>query len=306
MRAVAINAFGETPAVRQVAEPGQLAPDEILVRVHAAGVNPVDLLIARGLFTPFPITFPHILGLDFAGVVEGRGDGVITCRAGDRVYGRAMGTYADYVAVSEEGTISRIPENIDFAQAAALPSAAMTALTSVEAAGIGEASRVLIVGAAGGVGSFAVQFANERGAWVIATARDEDVDYLRKLGAAASVDYTRDDAMFPNAIDVLLDFASDAPGLTAMSKLVRDGGAVVSTRYVADVENLAKRNVKAFNVANRPTAHLLRRITTAVESGKLELPAIRIYPLEEAAAALAEFDRGHVRGKLVLVIVPRD
>ncbi|MGZ8833407.1 MAG: NADP-dependent oxidoreductase, partial [Thermoanaerobaculia bacterium] len=267
MRAVAINAFGETPAVRQVAEPGQLAPDEILVRVHAAGVNPVDLLIARGLFTPFPITFPHILGLDFAGVVEGRGDGVITCRAGDRVYGRAMGTYADYVAVSEEGTISRIPENIDFAQAAALPSAAMTALTSVEAAGIGEASRVLIVGAAGGVGSFAVQFANERGAWVIATARDEDVDYLRKLGAAASVDYTRDDAMFPNAIDVLLDFASDAPGLTAMSKLVRDGGAVVSTRYVADVESLAKRSVKAFNVANRPTAHLLRRITTAVESG---------------------------------------
>jgi NADPH:quinone reductase len=301
MRVVAIDAFGETPTVRHVAATGELGPDEILVRVHAAGVNPIDALIARGVFTPFEVKFPQTIGLDFAGVVERVGRGVTKHRAGDRILGRANGTFADSIVVSENGTIAPMPSNIDFAQGASLPSAAMTALTSVTAAGVERGSRVLIVGAAGGVGSFALQFASQRGAWVIATARDEDADYVRRLGAAATVDYTRDAAMFPDAIDILLDFASDAPGLTALSRIVREGGAVVSTRYVADEESLAKRRVRGINVVNKPTADLLQRVTSAVQKGELKPPDIRSYPLEHAAAVLSEFDSGHVRGKLVLL-----
>ncbi|HSP17408.1 MAG TPA: NADP-dependent oxidoreductase [Thermoanaerobaculia bacterium] len=302
MRAVTIDAFGQMPDVRQIDVPADVPAGRILVRVHAAGVNPIDSLIARGLFTPFPVTFPLTLGLDFAGVVDRAGDAANRYAEGDRVCGRAVGTFADYVLVAENETVSPIPESIGFAEAAALPSAGMTALTSVEAAGIAGGSRVLIVGAAGGVGSFAVQFARRRGGYVIATAREEDAAYVKTLGANETVDYTRDDAMFPQDLDALLDFASGAPALVALSGRVRKGGAVVSTRYVADVDTLAKRDIRAINIKNQPTAELMRRVTEAVANGEVAVPEIHTYPLEQAAEVLARFERGqHVRGKLVLL-----
>ncbi len=302
MRIVAIDVFGETPAVRETAVPAGVPDGQILVRIHAAGVNPVDRLIARGIFTPFPVRFPLTLGLDFAGVVERTGRGVSSYAEGDRLCGRTPGSYADYALVAENETIAPIPESIGFTEAAALPSAGMTALTSVDAAGIGKGSRVLIVGAAGGVGSFAVQFAARRGGYVIATARDEDAPYVKRLGANETIDYTRDDAMFPADLDVLLDFASSAPALGLLSSRVRAGGAVVSTRHVADVDTLAKRRIRAVNVANKPTVDLLRRVTKAIADGEIETPEIHTFPLEEAAHVLERFEHGHVRGKLVLVV----
>jgi NADPH:quinone reductase-like Zn-dependent oxidoreductase len=302
MRAVAIDAFGETPNVRQMDVPADVPDGHFLVRVHAAGVNPVDSLIARGTFTPFPVTFPLTLGLDFAGVIDRTGDGSTSFEKGDRVCGRAVGSYADYVLVAEDESLAPIPDGIGFPEAAALPSAGMTALTSVEAAGVANGSRVLIVGAAGGVGSFAVQFARRRGGYVIATARDADAQYVKDLGANETVDYTRDDAMFPGDLDVLLDFASNATALIALAGRVRTGGAVVSTRYAADTDSLARRKIRAVNVANKPTAGLLRRVTQAVASGDVTLPEIHTYPLDQAAEVLGQFDRGHVRGKLVLLL----
>ncbi len=301
MRVVAIDAFGETPTVRRTAVPAGVHDGQILVRIRAAGVNPVDCLIARGLFTPFPVHFPLTLGLDFAGVVERTGRGVTRYRDGDRLCGRTIGSYADYTVIAENETIAPIPESIGFSEAAALPSAGMTALTSVDAAGIGKGSRVLIVGAAGGVGSFAVQFAARRGGYVIATARDEDASYVKSLGASETVDYTKDDVMFPADLDALLDFASGAPALGVLSSRVRAGGTVISTRNVADVDTLTKRNIRAVNVANKPTVELLARVTKAVASGEIRVPEIQTFRLEEAADVLSRFDRGHVRGKLVLV-----
>lgn len=317
MRIVAIDSYGDTPTVREIDFPTDLAPDELLVRVHAAGVNPVDSMIARGTWRVLPVKFPLTLGLDFAGVVERTGAKVKQYRAGEAVYGRVSsspvmqhGAYADYVVIPESGTVSPIPEPLDFAQAAALPSAAMTALTSVDAAGVEKGSHVLIVGAPGGVGSYAVQFANRRGAHVIATALDDDTEYVKGLGAKATIDYTRGDladavsAAFFAGIDSLLDFASDAPALSVLSKVVRRGGSVVSTRYVADVEALASRNVRGTNIANKPTRELLQRVTQAVVDGQLGPVEIRTYPLEQAAAALDQFVSGHVRGKIVLLMNP--
>jgi NADPH:quinone reductase-like Zn-dependent oxidoreductase len=242
------------------------------------------------------------LGLDFAGVIDRTGDGSTSFEKGDRVCGRAVGSYADYVLVGEDESLAPIPDGLGFPEAAALPSAGMTALTSVEAAGVANGSRVLIVGAAGGVGSFAVQFARRRGGYVIATARDADAQYVKDLGANETVDYTRDDAMFPGDLDVLLDFASNATALIALAGRVRTGGAVVSTRYAADTDSLARRKIRAVNVANKPTAGLLRRVTQAVASGDVTLPEIHTYPLDQAAEVLGQFDRGHVRGKLVLLL----
>ena len=289
MRAVAIDAFGDVPKIHDLPKPEGARR----VRVVAAGVNPVDGLIARGDFIPFAIRFPFTLGLDFAGIDDA---------TGDRLYGRAIGTYAEYVAVPPNGTVATIPESLDFAQAAAVPSAAMTALTSVEAAGIGERSRVLIVGATGGVGSFAVQFAKQRKAHVVATASDADAAYVRQLGADEIVDYTRNDARFPDGLDVLLDFASDAPGLRSMSRLVREGGTALSTRYVADIENLAARRIRGINIVNEPTTSLLEEISDAFGRGTLRPPDVRTFPLDRAADALAKFETGHVRGKLVLLV----
>jgi NADPH:quinone reductase-like Zn-dependent oxidoreductase len=301
VRVVAIDAFGEIPTVRHTAVPAAIPDGQILVRIHAAGVNPVDCLIARGIFTPFPVRFPLTLGLDFAGVVERTGRGVSRYAEGDRLCGRTIGSYADYTVIAESETIAPIPESIGFPEAAALPSAGMTALTSVDAAGIDKGLRVLIVGAAGGVGSFAVQFAARRGGYVIATARDEDASYVKSLGASETVDYTKDDAMFPADLDALLDFASKGPALGVLSSRVRAGGAVVSTRHVADIDTLAKRNIRAVNVASKPTVELLGRVTQAIASGEIRVPELHTFRLEEAADVLSRFDRGHVRGKLVLV-----
>lgn len=298
---VAIDAFGERPAVRNTAVPAAVPDGQLLIRIRAAGVNPVDSLIARGIFTPFPVRFPLTLGLDFAGMVERTGRGVTRYAEGDRLCGRTIGSYADYTLVAENETIAPIPENIGFSEAAALPSAGMTALTSVDAAGIDKGSRVLIVGATGGVGSFAVQFAARRGGYVIATARDEDGAYVKSLGASETVDYTRDEAMFPADLDALLDFASGAPALGILSSRVRAGGAVVSTRQVADVDTLARRKIRAVNVANKPTVELLGRVIKALAGGEIMTPEIHTFRLEEAARVLALFEHGHVRGKLVLL-----
>jgi len=314
MKVVAIDSYGTTPTVRDVAPPRDLDEGALLIRVRAAGMNPVDWKIAQGLRRKsWPARFPLTLGSDFAGTVERVGSRVTRFREGESVYGKLSsdvlhdGTYADYLVIPETGCVSRMPRGLDFAQAASLPTAAITAIVAVDAAGVTGGTRLLVNGATGGVGSHVVQLANALGAHVIATAHDETMDYMRRLGAATIIDYLRVSlpaevkTLFPDGIDALVDLVSpDASAVEPLVALVRPGGAVVSTIFALNVAALTKRGLLGTNVAWKPTAKLLERVTSAVEGGHLCPVDVRTYPFDRFGEALAELRSGHVHGKLVL------
>lgn len=314
MRIAAIDSYGDRPTIRDVAPPAQLAQGELLVRVRAAGLNPVDSYIAMGAMkSVWPAQFPLTLGSDFAGEIEHTGAAVTRFEVGDAVYGKLankvlqQGAFGDYVVISERACVSKVPEKLDFAQAASLPTAAMTALVAVEAARVGEGSRVLVNGATGGVGSFALPLAAKRGAHVLATAHDEATEYVRARGAATVIDYRREKledavrAKFSDGIDAIIDLVtSDKAKLLELASLVRKGGAVVSTRGAVDVEALAARGVSGTNVMFQPTAELIDRVTLAIEAGELAPADVRTFPLERVQDALEQVKSGHVHGKLVL------
>jgi NADPH:quinone reductase-like Zn-dependent oxidoreductase len=307
---------------------------EILVRLEAAGVNPYDWKIRDGaLQDVLPHEFPLILGFDGAGVVEQVGLGVTEFRVGDEVFGLFwppvlhFGTYAEYLVVPTPGAMTSTPaqvpggvafafryqdpaailakpRSIDFIQAAALPQPAMMALASLDAAGITAGSTVLIVGATGGIGSYAVQLATLRDARVIATARPADAAYITGLGATEAIDYTRGDlvaavrALHPGDIDAVIDVVSDPASLEQISRVLGPGGRLVSTVYAADPAKMAERGIQATNAILQPNADLLRRIAQVVDAGQLKVT----YPLEQAVEALEHLEHQHVRGKLVLTL----
>jgi NADPH:quinone reductase-like Zn-dependent oxidoreductase len=200
------------------------------------------------------------------------------------------------------------PRSIDFIQAAALPQPAMMALVSLDAAGIKAGSTVLIVGATGGIGSYAVQLATLRDARVIATARSADAAYITGLGATEAIDYTRGDlvvavrALHPGGIDAVIDVVSDPASLEQISWVLGPGGRLVSTVYAADPAKMAERGIQATNAILQPNADLLRRIAQVVDAGQLKVLIDRTYPLVQAVEALDHLEHQHVRGKTVLTI----
>ena len=246
MRAVVVNEYGGTPAVADVPTP-QPGAGQVLIKLRAAGMNPMDRTLASGDWRPMPATFPMVLGADGAGVVERVGDGATRFSAGQSVFGQLLiaplgsaGTYAEYVAVTEDAPLALVPDGLDFVVASALPTAGMAGLSLVELLGPLTGKTVLIVGAGGGVGTFATQFAVNAGAQVIANVRDAAADRMRSYGAAETVDHTAmslADAVrkaHPDGIDVLLDLVSERDGFANLAALVRSGGTAVTTVYVAD------------------------------------------------------------------------
>jgi NADPH:quinone reductase-like Zn-dependent oxidoreductase len=190
MRAVAVSGFGATPELVELPKPVP-GPGELLVRIHAAAYNPFDLKVADGaLKDSVQHKFPLILGLDGAGVIEAVGPGVHTLKPGDKVYGQFLnpakgrGSYAEYAIATTASAIAKMPQGMIFTQAAAVPTASMTAFNMVETARIDAGQRVLVNGATGGVGQSVVQFAANRGAHVIATAQPDAAPIMKDLGAA--------------------------------------------------------------------------------------------------------------------------
>ena len=312
MKAAALVDFESGLAVREVPAP-EPAAGELLVRVRAASVGNVDVLIAGGVLRGMmEYVFPVIPGRDFAGRVERVGDGVTAFAAGDEVLGWFMqpvlheGTWAEYAVVAESGFVARRPAGLDVVQAAALPLAAMTAHALVEAVAAAPGTKLLVVGAGGGVGVFAVQLAARCGAAVIATARPGDERRLRELGAAETVDYTSGDLAaavrerHPRGIDGVIDVVNRSPEeLAPLAALVRDGGAVASAIGAAAAEG---RSVTATNVvAQALDPAVLREVVALAGTGELRVPVEAVYPLEEAPAAVAAFAAGK-RGKLVLTV----
>jgi NADPH2:quinone reductase len=316
MRAMTIDDYGTKLRIQDIPKP-QAGEGEVLIRLRAAGVNPMDWKARDGWYKGWlPAEFPAVLGFDGAGDVEHVGSGVAAFQPGEAVFGQVIprvlhwGTYADYVVTSAAGAVIPKPAALDYVQAAALPMPAQTALACVDALRLVPGATVLIVGATGGVGAYAVQLAALRGARVLATARPDAAGYVSSLGAAEALDYAQGEgalvaavlALHPSGVDAVLDVATTAPErLERISQvLVRPEGKLLSTIESAEAPALAARGVSASTFSLMPSAELLARIAAFVAAGQLKVAEIHTYPLEQAAEALEQVEHGHVRGKVVL------
>lgn len=315
MRAVVQDGFGgpEVLRVQRVPRPVPL-PTEVLVRVHAAGINPVDWKSRAGggmagvLGEP-----PFTLGWDVSGVVEEAGFGVTTLKPGDEVYGmpwfpRAANAYAEFVTAPAR-QFARKPAALDHVHAAAVPLAALTAWQAVvDTAHVQAGQRVLVTAAAGGVGHFAVQFARHRGAHVIATAGAARHTWLKELGADETIDYTT--TRFEDAttgVDVVIDLVGDGHDHTGTRslKVLRPGGLLVAVPAGVSPE-LARAaeaaGVRATAFLVEPDGAALTTIAGLIDAGRVAVEVEETFPLEAVAEAHTRGEAGRTRGKLVLTV----
>lgn len=308
MRAVAFDGFGEAPVVRElpVPEPGA---GEVLVRVGSSSVNGFDLGVVGGFLQGvYEYEFPVVVGKDFAGSVAAVGEGVTGLAVGDAVFGVVMrptlgqGGFAEYVVVPAAYGVARIPDGLDEARAGALGLAGTAALNSVDAVAPAPGETVLVSGATGGVGAFAVQFAASRGARVIATAETgAEAAFVTALGATHVVG--RADVaqavreLVPDGVDAALHLAGDGG---EVSGLVADGGRFASTVHFVP-EDAEARGVKAAAIMSDPSPETLARLADDVVEGRLRVPIARRYTLAGAAGALGEFSGGTL-GKFAVSI----
>ncbi|SDO51761.1 NADPH:quinone reductase [Streptomyces sp. cf386] len=308
MQAVTQRAFGG-PDVLEPAEVSRPRPglNEVLVRVHAAGVNPIDALVRSGTL-PLLGTPPFTVGWDISGVVMETAPGVTRFAVGDEVYGmpyipRAAAAYAEY-AVAPSRQLARKPATVDHRTAAALPLAGLTAWQALADTGlVGTGTRVLVHGGAGGVGHLAVQIAKARGAEVIATASTAKTDFVRELGVDQVIDYrTRDFTEEVKDVDVVLDGVG---GETAERSLdvLRPGGALVTIVEMrnADLAGRAEARGLSFHGVTAEPDHVgLTALADLVDSGRLRPHIAQALPLARAAEAHRLLEAGTLPGKVVL------
>jgi len=292
MRGIVIDEWGGRDRLRLASDlpTPPVAPDGVLVRVRAAGLNPVDHKVREGkLAGAFPFRFPLVPGWDAAGVVEAVGPAVTRFAPGDEVLGYvrrhelSIGTYAEYTTAPEEFWAPKPPE-LSFEAAAAIPLAGLTAEQALNAVHLHETEMLLVTGGSGGVGHFAVQLGIARGARVIASASERNHDFVRSLGS----ELFPHDGLPSGEADAVLDLFGDPATLDAL----KPGG-----RYVTIAQPLEREGVETHYVFVRPHGAMLIGVAAAVR------PEIEeVFPLERAADAHERLEAGHVRGKLVLRI----
>lgn len=305
MKAVRIHEYGGPEVLRYEEAPRpQPRPDDVLIRVHAAGVNPVDWKIREGYAREaLKHSLPLIPGWDVSGVVEAAGPAVTRWKPGDEVVSRPDiargGAYAEFIAV-RESEIARKPQSLDHVHAAAVPLAALTAWQALfDAAALAPGQTVLIHAAAGGVGSFAVQLAKWKGARVIGTASGRNQAFLKTLGADETIDYTT--ARFENVVhdaDVVLDTMGGDTQQRSWQAL-REGG-ILSTILAPPPDGAVPPGKRLAYTFVQPNAEQLDRIATLIDSGKLRPIVETVLPLGEARRGQELSQAGHVRGKIVL------
>ncbi len=317
MKAVRIHAFGG-PEVLQIEDILRPVPaaDEILVQVYASGVNPVDWVVRQGgndVLRPL-LQLPMTLGWDAAGIVEETGSEVTAFQKGDAVYGQPNfpgdGSYAEY-CVAKASQFALKPKSIGFNEAAGVPLAGLTAWTAIfEHGQLRPGQRVLIQGASGGVGSFAVQFAKAKGAYVIGTASASNLEYVRQLGANEVLDYRNQQVEeLVHDVDVVIEASplrDNAERLKAVTVL-KEGGILVSVNLDLPFNEevlaaLAQKHAKGELSANQPRQEWLTEIAQLIDAGKVKVFVSQIFPLEQVAEAHRESETWHVRGKLVLEV----
>jgi NADPH:quinone reductase len=304
MRAFVLTGFDASPALDDLPPPTPSA-GEVLVRAHASSVNGADVAIAGGVLKEMiPHEFPVTLGRDFMGVVEQVGDDAGRHAVGDEVFGFVLhanpnvhdGSWAELIVVPEDHAASA-PRAVDMAQAGAAPLAAITAVAAFDALAPAEATTVLVIGAAGGVGSFFVQLASNAGAHVVAPGLAEDTEHLRGLGAAEVPDRETDlesaiRERHSDGVDAVLDLVSFTPP----DWLLRPGGRLASTLGAAG-EGQGRANLMA-----ESTTEKLQRIAELLDNGTLRVPIQATYELAEAGEALTAFSSAHTQDKLGIAV----
>lgn len=305
MHAIRIHRYGNADqmALETVTRP-KPGKGQVLVRVHDAGVNPVDWKVREGhMQTARPISFPFTMGQDFSGEVVEADAEATGFAPGDSVLGFARGSYAEYALASAEG-IAHKPHSVDFVAAASIPTAGLTAWQIVmDVASVGHGQTVLIHGAGGGVGSFAAQFAHMKQAHVIATASPEDFSYLRKLGVETLIDYKaeRFEDKVKN-VDVVIDLIGGET-LARSYNVVKKGGLVVTTVGPVDEAEGRRRGIRVVQFVMKPDASELQQISQLVSRGSVKPRVSRVLSLDRAREAAELSEHGHPHGKVVLQIV---
>jgi len=321
MRAVTHQEYGSAEVVRMVQKARPVpGPGEVLLRVHAAGLDrgvwhtmtgtPYAGRLAFGLRRPKN----PVLGLDVAGTVVALGRGVTQFAEGDEVYGFGQGTFAQY-AVAREAKLSRKPVNASFEQAAAVPVSAATALQAMDAGRVEPGQSVLVTGASGGVGTYAVQLAKAFGAQVTGVCSSTKVELVHSLGADHVIDYTSDDfADGTRRYDLIVDIAGN-PSIRRLRRALNPSGTVVIVggeeggSWTGSMDRQLRAVSMSLFLRQRFTMFLakqragdLERLTLLMEAGRLTPSVDRTYPLEQASEAIARLAAGNVRGKLVITV----
>ncbi len=313
MKALVFDAYGPpgTGRVRDIAMP-KLQPGMVLVRMHAAGVNPFDYKVITGMAKDFmKISFPYVPGMDGSGIVTDVGEGVTGWQKNDALLGMfPRGAFAQYAVIPAAGKrLAHKPDPLDFERAAALPEASLTAKTMLRAAGIQGGQTVLIIGASGGIGLYAVQLAKAQGARVIATGTTDDVDYLRDLGANDVIDYTAGDTIaqvrerYPRGADVILDVVNSGEALVRDVQAMNDGATLVSSLY-GPPQGAFPPGITVKYIQMHAEEGDLDDLARRAAHGTLHVEVPQTYDLSEAARALTDLmskDK-HTRGKLVIRI----
>ena len=312
MQAIVVEHLGEEGSLREIPVPLP-GPDEILVRVTAAGVNPIDWKIRDGARKPLPF----VLGQDFAGVVSAAGANVNAYKQGDRIFGiaRKHGAYAQFTLVPQNShgePIAHIPADVGDADAAALPTAGLTALAALDMMQLHEGQTLVIFGVTGGVGSFAAQIAKSRGARVIGTSHSGHENDARELGVDDFIAYDKQppvDAVkrfLPDGADAVLDVVDDGTTIQSIQSIIRPGGWIISTIGALDVERFKKQGFRASNIVMNETPESshdgLRQLARMVEQGTVRVVIAAERDLREAAQALQQSKSGGITGKLVLTV----
>jgi len=306
MQAFTLESFDDQPSLRDDLPEPRVSDHELLVRVHASSVNPVDVFIAAGGLRQYAeYEFPVTIGRDFAGVVEQVGSDVRRYQVGDEVFGFVLhanptvhdGSWAELIRVPEDNMVAPKPRNVGLAQAGAAPLTGLSAIDAFDALEVADGKNVLVVGAPGGVGSFFVQLAVAAGANVIAPVLPEDDDYLSGLGVEELVDRNADVTAavreaHPAGVDAILDLVSQTPD----ASLLKEGGRLASTLGAAG-EGRGR-----FDIVAEPTPANLQRLAGLLDAGTLRVLIRRNYGIEQAGEALQTLPATHTRGKLGLAI----
>jgi NADPH:quinone reductase-like Zn-dependent oxidoreductase len=312
MKAIVLHEYGG-PEVLRYEEAPRPEPneDEVLIRIMAASVNPVDVAIRSGKYAKyFHTTLPLVPGMDAAGRVEQVGSKMSKLKAGDPVYAfftlQREGGYAEF-AVAKENEVARKPASLTYEQAAAVPAVGSTAWQAlVDTAHLSAGQTVLIHGGSGGVGHMAIQIAKARGARVLATASTENQQFLKTLGADEAIDYTK--TKFEDVakeVDVVLD-AVGGETLQRSYGVVKKGGIIVTIADEPDQAKLDKHGIRGASIASSPKSDTFENLTRLIEAKKLTPVVTQVFPLDEVAEAQKQIATRHTRGKIVLqVATPR-
>jgi NADPH:quinone reductase-like Zn-dependent oxidoreductase len=303
--AIQVHNYGDADQLKleqiSVPEPKE---GEVLVRVHAAGVNPMDWKIRTGMLKDFmPATFPYVPGADLAGVVEKVGPGVNAFQPGQAVFGRtSQGSYTEY-AIAPVNTLALKPASLSYDEAATIAVGATTAWQGLfDHGNLQPGQRVLILGGAGGVGNFAVQFARWKGAQVISTASTRNVDFVRSLGAETVIDYTRTQvADAVHDVDLVLDTVGGS-ALAGVLPTLKRGGTLITIAGQPDEAKAKELGVRTARFSAQVSTELLTTFAQLIDEGQVKVFVGPVFSLNEAGKAQELSQSGHGRGRIILHI----